>query len=117
MEAEKLLRLSIEALLILAILGYLGINFTAQIPRAIIAENITYAAAYAIILAGIVKGLPHAFLTLIIIASINAGRVSRSIWDPLQGWGPLALQHMPLLILLLLLSLLPALYLAKLLPR
>lgn len=110
---EKALKITIEVLLALAVLGYLGINLTASLPRSIVAENLLLAAVYALILLGVHRGMPEALIALVLVASFNAGRVSRSIWDPLEGWGPLALQHVPLLTLLIALAVLPALLLVR----
>jgi hypothetical protein len=92
------------ALMALLILGYIFINFGADLPRFLIGENLTLATAYAIliylILAGNRAGQP---LTLF-VSAFNAGRVSRSIVSPRGELGELALQHVPLLSLILLVS-------------
>ncbi len=103
----------LEALLALLVLGYLGINIVAPIPRPIVAENIIFALVYALLLWGVHRDSRRALLALAVVGAFNAGRVSNSIWDPLTGFAPLALQHLPLLIVILAASLLPLRLLGK----
>ena len=98
---------ALETLLALLVLGYLGINVVAPIPRPIVVENIVFALLYAALLWGVHRGSRKALLALMVVGAFNAGRVSNSVWDPLTGVAPLALQHLPLLIVILAATLLP----------
>ncbi len=101
----------VEMLLIaLLIVGYLGINFTADLPRFLIGENIFYVVLYTIALIAIYRQLDWAQAYTILIAGFNAGRVSRSIISPRGEIGELAVQHIPLLSLIIIIAVL-ALYL------
>ncbi|MCE4609195.1 MAG: hypothetical protein F7C36_02290 [Desulfurococcales archaeon] len=101
----------VEMLLIaLLIVGYLGINFTADLPRFLIGENIFYVVLYTIALIAIYKQFDWAQAYTILVTGFNAGRVSRSIISPRGEVGELAVQHIPLLSLIIIVALL-ALYL------
>ncbi|ABL88738.1 conserved hypothetical protein [Pyrobaculum islandicum DSM 4184] len=91
----------LPALLILLSLGYIGINFVG-LPPALVVENIILAAVYiafAILL--LYKPTKPAYVALVLVISFNAGRVSRTIWSPVEGFGRLAIEHVPLLLYLL----------------
>ncbi len=97
----------IEMLFIaLLIVGYLGINFTADLPRFLIGENIFYVVLYTISLVAIYKQFDWAQAYTILVAGFNAGRVSRSIISPRGEVGELAVQHIPLLSLIIIVALL-----------
>ncbi|MEB3852166.1 MAG: hypothetical protein LRS49_06280 [Desulfurococcales archaeon] len=72
--------LGLRGLLALLVVGYVGINFAADLPAFLVAENVFYAAVY---LAGILfYGNPRVLEAVSIIAAFNAGRVSRSVVTP-----------------------------------
>ncbi|MCE4625562.1 MAG: hypothetical protein F7C35_06860 [Desulfurococcales archaeon] len=89
------------ALIVLLIVSYIGINFTADLPKFLIGENLLYATLYTLTLVAIVKGRPLAQPLALLVSSFNAGRVSRSIVSPRGEIQELALQHLPLLALIL----------------
>lgn len=64
----------------LLVVAYIGINFVADLPAFLIAENLFYAAIYAIGL--VFAGRPHVLDAVALIAAFNAGRVSRSVITP-----------------------------------
>ena len=101
-------KILLGAMLLLAA-GYVSINFTTSLPRFLVGENLVLAAGYLLftylVYSGNCRVLP--FLTL--FSAFNAGRVSRSIIEPTGEFGELALQHLPLLLLILLVSVLSAL--------
>lgn len=99
--------LYVEAVLTgILIISYIMINFTADLPRFLIGENITLAVLYTVILVAALKCKPWSQPLLLMVSSFNAGRVSRSIVSPRGEIQELALQHVPLLSLILLVSLL-----------
>ena len=102
MVTDKLLKV----LIALLALSYLGINLVAPLPRFLVAENIVLAVAYAAALAGLLRGVESTYAYLVLLAGFNAGRVSRSIVSPTGELGRLAVEHVPLLALILLVALL-----------
>ena len=97
---------ALEALLAILIIGYITINFTADLPRFLIGENLLLAGVY-ILLAILVYTRGGAwYYALSAIASFNAGRVSRSIVTPEGELAELAKEHVPLLLLILIVSVL-----------
>lgn len=90
--------LALTVLIALLVLGYVGINFMAELPRFLVAENLALAAAYALALALHLRG--GGYLYTASLAWFNAGRVSRSIVSPTGEAGSLALEHVPLLALI-----------------
>ncbi len=109
MDAATLLK----ALTLLLIVGYVGINFAADLPRFLVAENLLLAAAYAAGLYGVTHYGKPAFAYLALLAGFNAGRVSRSIVGPRGELGDLALEHVPLLLLILAVGVVSAYLAAK----
>ena len=106
--------LIVEVTLIgLLIVSYLGINLVADLPRFLIGENITLALLYALTLYLILRGHSLGQPLALFIAAFNAGRVSRSIISPRGEVGELALQHIPLLVLILAVALLALASLAR----
>ena len=98
----------------LLVLGYLGIN-AVGLPPLLVAENLALAATYAVLTVLLWKRWGAASLAaLLVVAAFNAGRVSRTVWSPTTGWGALALEHLPLLLYLIVLSLLAAAALVRL---
>jgi len=101
------------ALLVLLTVAYLGIN-AVGLPPLLVAENLALAAAYAALALALARRWSRtSLIILLLLLAFNAGRVSRSVWSPTTGWGPLALEHVPLLAYLLLLSILTAVALAR----
>jgi len=92
------------ALIALLIAAYIGINLGPDLPRFLIAENLTLAAAYTAVLYLILAGSQWGQPLTILLSAFNAGRVSRSIIGPRGEIGELALQHIPLLALILAVS-------------
>lgn len=93
-------------LLLLLAVGYVGINFVG-LPPLLVAENLALAATYAALGAALLRGGDKKLLgVILLIASFNAGRVSRSIWSPVAGFGGLAVEHIPLLLYLVAVSIL-----------
>jgi len=105
--------MALNVLMALLVIGYVGINFVAPIPPGLIAQNLAWAIIYLALLAAVMRGLRWAYLATALIAAFNAGRVSRSVWTPTLQLEPLALQHVPLLAVLLLVSLLSAICLTR----
>jgi len=93
----------LDVFMLLLIIGYIVINFMADLPRFLIGENVLLAVTYSILLYLINKNYNNVwyFLTSV-IAAFNAGRVSRSIVTPRGEKGELALEHVPLLTIILL---------------
>lgn len=89
----------LRILLGILIAGYVGINFVVDIPIFLMGENLTYAVLYAIGLVYLSKR--YAVIFLIALTAFNAGRLSRTIIEPTGEIGSLALQHLPLLLLIL----------------
>ncbi len=100
--ADKVL-LALTAVLIA---GYIGINFAADLPRFLIGENLVLAAAYAVSAYALASGKPWAHPLLLFVSAFNAGRVSRSVVTPRGELGELAVEHIPLLAVILAVSLL-----------
>ncbi len=91
----------LAALLSLLVASHIGINFVARLPVFLIAENIVYTVLYAIALYGLKRNTRWSYKLASIVTLFEAGRVSRSIVSPWGVVGGLALQHIPLLALLL----------------
>lgn len=53
------------------------------------------------------------YATLLLVTTFNAGRLSRTLWSPTEGFGRLAVEHLPLFIYLLVLAILALLVLIK----
>lgn len=85
----------------LLVLGYIGINLVAELPRFLIGENLALAASYLVVAWLVARGSCAGQPLMLLLASFNAGRVSRSIVTPRGETGELALQHIPLLALIL----------------
>jgi len=103
----------LTALLVPLVAAYLGINLVG-LPLFLVVENLALAAAYAALALALARRWGRApLIVLLFLLTFNAGRVSRSVWSPVTGWGPLALEHVPLLAYLLLLSILTAVALAR----
>jgi len=106
---EKIL----AVLLLLLAVGYLGINLVG-LPPLLVAENVVLAVVYGAF-AWLVMRRPsrgvHA--ALLLVAAFNAGRVSRTLWSPVGGFGGLAVEHVPLFIYLLVVAVLAFLALVK----
>jgi len=100
------------ALLVLLTVAYLGIN-AVGLPPLLVAENLALAAAYAALALALARRWSRTLIILLFLLAFNAGRVSRSVWSPTTGWAPLALEHVPLLAYLLILSILTAVALAR----
>jgi len=101
------------ALLVLLTVAYLGINLV-DLPKFLVAENLALAAAYAALTLALARRWSRTpLIVLLFLLAFNAGRVSRSVWSPTTGLGPLALEHVPLLAYLLILSILTAVALTK----
>ncbi|MEZ0319708.1 MAG: hypothetical protein ABWK05_06945 [Pyrobaculum sp.] len=98
----------------LLVVGHLGINVVG-LPPLLVAENLVLAAAYAVLAILLWRRWGVSSLAaLLVVATFNAGRVSRSVWSPTTGWGALAVEHIPLLIYLIAVSLLAAAALVRL---
>lgn len=107
----------LSGLLLVLALAYIAVNFMG-LPPQLIAENLVYAACYAAIALLLLRQASRGLLAvLLFIASFNAGRVSETVWSPTIGLGPLALEHAPLLLYLLLIIALAIAALNKNLPR
>lgn len=89
----------LQVLLLILIAGYIGINFFADLPTFLVAENLAYAALYALGLLSLNKR--PVVILLIVLSAFNAGRVSRSVIEPTGELAPIAMGHLPLLILIL----------------
>ena len=88
-------------LMVLLIIGYISINFIADLERFLVIENIILAIIYCILLLEVIySGGSWYFLTSV-VASFNAGRVSRSIVTPKGEFGELAKEHIPLITLII----------------
>ncbi len=96
----------LKVLTLLAIVSYVGVNFVAPLPRFLVGENLVYALLYGIALVGLVRGWSGSPILLVGLSGFNAGRVSRSIITPTGELSSMALDHIPLLILLILILLL-----------
>lgn len=102
---------ALTMLLALLVAGYVGINLTGGLPAFLVGENLALAAGYALGLALHLRGRGHLYTAS--LAWFNAGRVSRSIVSPTGELGSLALQHLPLLALLVLVGVLSTLEAAR----
>ncbi len=100
--ASRALTLLLAALMA----GYAGINLAFKLPAFLVAENLALATGYALGLILHLKGRGHLYIAS--LAWFNAGRVSRSIVSPTGELGSLALQHLPLLALLVVVGVLSA---------
>jgi len=100
-------------LLLLLVAGYLGINFVG-LPPLLVAENVVLAVVYGAF-AWLVMRRPSrgVYAMLLLIAAFNAGRVSRTLWSPIEGFGRLAVEHVPLFIYLLVVAVLAFLALVR----
>ncbi len=101
------------AINVILILGFIGIDLAhlagaiKEFPTILFWENVVYASAYIIFTYLILSGVSvYPWLTL--FSAFVAGRVSRSVLTP-YGFGELALQHVPLTLLLLIDAILAAL--------
>lgn len=95
---------TLAALLAPLVLGYIGINFVG-LPPALVAENLMLAAIYAAFAALMIRRPDRlTYTALALVAAFNAGRVSRTVWSPVEGFGRLAEEHIPLLLYLLLVA-------------
>jgi len=92
-------------LIALLIIGYISINFIADLPKFLIGENLTYTVLYSIALIALYKQYDWAQIYTILVAGFNAGRVSRSIISPRGEVEELAKEHIPLFLLVLLIAL------------
>ena len=98
--------IALEGFLVLLVIGYIVINFVADLPRFLVGENLLLAVVY-LILAVLVYTRGGAwYYALSVVASFNAGRVSRSIVTPEGELADLAKEHVPLLALILLIAVL-----------
>jgi hypothetical protein len=104
MEAYNTIIFVEETLILLAILAYIGINFVADLPKFLIAENITLALLYIMSLVAVEKNYSWSQPFTLLLSAFNAGRVSRSIISPRGELQERAIQHIPLLILILTIS-------------
>lgn len=88
----------LQPLLLILIAGYIGINFFADLPLFLVGENLVYAALYAL---GFLKlNKRPVIIFLVVLSAFNAGRVSRSVLEPSGELAPIAMGHLPLLILI-----------------
>ena len=101
------------ALIIVLIAAYIAINVFADLPRFLVAENIALALAYAASLVLILRGNSAGQPLTLFVSAFNAGRVSRSIVSPRGEIQELAVQHIPLLALILLVSIIALVILAS----
>ncbi len=99
MRSAGIIRGVLLALTALLTIGYVAVDALLPLPRFLFYENIVYAVAYALLGYGLARNRRVAPLYAA-VASFNAGRVSRSVVNPRGGLEPLALQHIPLLLLL-----------------
>ncbi len=106
----RLLRFEELAAAILVI-SYIAINFAADLPRFLIGENLLLALLYTILTLEAHNCNPASQPLLVFLAAFNAGRVSRSIISPRGEPGELAIQHIPLLLMILAVAI-PALLLS-----
>lgn len=89
----------LQILLLILIAGYIGINFFADLPIFLVGENLAYAALYALGLLNLNKR--PVIILLVVLSAFNAGRVSRSVIEPTGELAPIAMGHLPLLILII----------------
>jgi len=103
----------LAVLLLLLAVGYLSINFIG-LPPLLVAENVVLAMVYGAF-AWLVMQRPGrgVYAMLLLIAAFNAGRVSRTLWSPVEGFGKLAAEHVPLFVYLMVVAVLALLALVK----
>lgn len=92
--------------MILLAIGYIGINFAAELPKFLVGENLLLAILYLGLAVATYYERTWAAPATMLLAGFNAGRVSRSIITPEGDVGDLALEHLPLLALILLVGVL-----------
>jgi len=107
-----LARIEIAAIALL-VLGYIAINIAADLPKFLIAENLVLATLYTLAAALIATSHRAGQPLTLFISAFNAGRVSRSIVTPRGEIEELALQHVPLLALILVVSIIALAILAR----
>jgi hypothetical protein len=95
---------------ILAIIGFVTINFIAELPGFLVAENLTYAVLFTLSLV-FSDGKGGQLLSLL-LSMFAAGRVSRSIISPDGKVMDLAAEHIPLEVHLLFIGILSWILLA-----
>ncbi len=101
------------AINVLLILGFIGIDVAhlagviKEFPTILFWENVLYAFAFGTLTAMMALGY-NVFPWMTLLAAFVAGRVSRSVLSP-YGFERLAMQHVPLLALLLIDAILSAL--------
>ncbi len=93
------------ALTVILVAGYIGADVVLPLPRFLFYENIVYAAVYAVLGFLLIRGR-RVEPIYALVAGFNAGRVSRTVVTPEGAPGHLALQHVPLLLLVLLVAVL-----------
>jgi len=98
------LHMLIIALSALLAAGYLAINLVAPLPAFLIGENIVLASSYGAAALILYRGDCRVLPWLLFLSAFNAGRVSRSIITPTGELGVLAVEHVPLLTGILLVS-------------
>ncbi|MCC6060595.1 MAG: hypothetical protein LM578_03585 [Desulfurococcaceae archaeon] len=98
----------LKALVVLTIAVYIGFTVASyrSLPQFIVFENIGWVLLYTLCL--LVLVYREEPLPLLAVASFNAGRVSNAIVTSTGDIGRLAIQHLPLLLLLLTLAILAA---------
>ena len=107
------MRWLLVALNVLLILGFIGIDLAhlagiiKEFPTILFWENVAYASTYAILTYLMLNGV-NVYPWLTLFSAFVAGRVSRSVITP-YGLGELAVQHVPLTLLLLIDAILAAL--------
>ncbi len=107
------MRKILAALLLLLAVGYLGINFVG-LPPLLVAENVVLAVVYtAFALLVMRRPSRGVYAALLLVAAFNAGRVSRTLWSPVEGFGRLAAEHVPLFVYLMVVAVLALLALVK----
>lgn len=110
MDPLRVLRLS----LIIAIIAYLGFNFTAlylnMLPLFLYIENFIWILCYVISLLFSLRGMVWPSL---LVSSFNAGRISNTIITSSGSLHILALQHLPLFALLALIMTFSIVYMVR----
>ena len=94
------LRAALLALTVLLAAGYIAVDAMLPLPRFLFYENIVYAVVYALLGFLYARGR-RVEPIYALVAGFNAGRVSRTVVTPEGAAGALAVQHVPLLALLL----------------
>ena len=106
------MQIALVALNVILILGFIGIDLAhvtgmiKEFPTILFWENVLYAVLYSAFTALMLMNV-NVYPWLTLFSAFVAGRVSRSVLSP-YGFEKLAMQHVPLLILLLLDALLAA---------